>query len=109
MAFSSSCASRFEDHRGARRPGSKILTSTPTCTGFPRELSGVSGSVWRWGAPIVRDPKVFLFDSRCRTWTRSCASAMRGEIKALHQRLKTTTVYVTHDQVDAMTMATASS
>jgi multiple sugar transport system ATP-binding protein len=57
------------------------------------------------GRAIVRDPKVFLFDEPLSNLDAKLRVAMRGEIKALHQRLKTTTVYVTHDQVEAMTMA----
>src|SRR5205814_6190290 len=53
----------------------------------------------------VRDPKVFLFDEPLSNLDAKLRVAMRAEIKALHQRLKTTTVYVTHDQVEAMTMA----
>ena len=57
------------------------------------------------GRAIVRDPKVFLFDEPLSNLDAKLRVAMRAEIKALHQRLKTTTVYVTHDQVEAMTMA----
>src|SRR5260221_7361899 len=57
------------------------------------------------GRAIVRDPKVFLFDEPLSNLDAKLRVAMRSEIKALHQRLKTTTVYVTHDQVEAMTMA----
>ncbi len=57
------------------------------------------------GRAIVRDPKVFLFDEPLSNLDAKLRVAMRGEIKALHQRLRTTTVYVTHDQVEAMTMA----
>src|SRR5260221_1183839 len=57
------------------------------------------------GRAIVRDPKVFLFDEPLSNVDANLRVAMRAEIKALHQRLKTTTVYVTHDQVEAMTMA----
>jgi len=57
------------------------------------------------GRAIVRNPKVFLFDEPLSNLDAKLRVAMRAEIKALHQRLKTTTVYVTHDQVEAMTMA----
>jgi multiple sugar transport system ATP-binding protein len=57
------------------------------------------------GRAIVRDPKVFLFDEPLSNLDAKLRGAMRAEIKALHQRLKTTTVYVTHDQIEAMTMA----
>ena len=57
------------------------------------------------GRAIVRDPKVFLFDEPLSNLDAKLRVQMRGEIKELHQRLKTTTVYVTHDQIEAMTMA----
>jgi multiple sugar transport system ATP-binding protein len=57
------------------------------------------------GRAIVRDPQVFLFDEPLSNLDAKLRVQMRSEIKALHQRLSTTTVYVTHDQVEAMTMA----
>src|SRR5258708_20766572 len=57
------------------------------------------------GRESVRDPRVFLCDEPLSNLDAKLRVAMRAEIKALHQRLKTTTVYVTHDQVEAMTMA----
>jgi multiple sugar transport system ATP-binding protein len=57
------------------------------------------------GRAIVRDPQVFLFDEPLSNLDAKLRVAMRAEIKELHQRLKTTTIYVTHDQVEAMTMA----
>jgi multiple sugar transport system ATP-binding protein len=57
------------------------------------------------GRAIVRDPKVFLFDEPLSNLDAKLRVAMRTEIKQLHQRLRTTTVYVTHDQVEAMTLA----
>ena len=57
------------------------------------------------GRAIVRDPKVFLFDEPLSNLDAKLRVAMRTEIKELHQRLETTTVYVTHDQIEAMTMA----
>jgi len=71
----------------------------------PRELSGGQRQRVAMGRAIVRDPKVFLFDEPLSNLDAKLRVAMRAEIKALHQRLKTTTVYVTHDQVEAMTMA----
>ena len=56
------------------------------------------------GRAIVRDPQVFLFDEPLSNLDAKLRVAMRTEIKELHQRLKTTTVYVTHDQIEAMTM-----
>jgi multiple sugar transport system ATP-binding protein len=72
---------------------------------YPRELSGGQRQRVAMGRAIVRDPKVFLFDEPLSNLDAKLRVQMRAEIKALHQRLKTTTVYVTHDQVEAMTMA----
>src|SRR5207249_7535233 len=57
------------------------------------------------GRAIVRDPQVFLFDEPLSNLDAKLRVQMRTEIKELHQRLRTTTVYVTHDQIEAMTMA----
>ena len=84
---------------------SKILNLDPYLRRFPRELSGGQRQRVAMGRAIVRDPKVFLFDEPLSNLDAKLRVAMRAEIKALHQRLKTTTVYVTHDQVEAMTMA----
>src|SRR5208282_3783829 len=83
----------------------RILNLEPYLKRFPRELSGGQRQRVAMGRAIVRDPKVFLFDEPLSNLDAKLRVAMRGEIKALHQRLKTTTVYVTHDQVEAMTMA----
>jgi multiple sugar transport system ATP-binding protein len=83
----------------------KILNLEPYLARFPRELSGGQRQRVAMGRAIVRDPKVFLFDEPLSNLDAKLRVAMRAEIKALHQRLKTTTVYVTHDQVEAMTMA----
>jgi multiple sugar transport system ATP-binding protein len=83
----------------------KILNLGPYLGRYPRELSGGQRQRVAMGRAIVRDPKVFLFDEPLSNLDAKLRVAMRAEIKALHQRLKTTTVYVTHDQVEAMTMA----
>src|SRR5207249_3526536 len=83
----------------------KILNLGPYLHRYPRELSGGQRQRVAMGRAIVRDPKVFLFDEPLSNLDAKLRVAMRAEIKALHQRLKTTTVYVTHDQVEAMTMA----
>ncbi|MBB3543008.1 ABC-type sugar transport system ATPase subunit [Rhizobium sp. BK399] len=57
------------------------------------------------GRAIARDPKVFLFDELLSNLDANLRVKMRAEIKALHQRLKTTIVYAAHDQIEAMTMA----
>ncbi|MBX3568041.1 MAG: sn-glycerol-3-phosphate ABC transporter ATP-binding protein UgpC [Rhizobiaceae bacterium] len=72
---------------------------------YPRELSGGQRQRVAMGRAIVRDPQVFLFDEPLSNLDAKLRVQMRTEIKALHQRLGTTTVYVTHDQVEAMTMA----
>jgi multiple sugar transport system ATP-binding protein len=83
----------------------KILNLDSYLQRYPRELSGGQRQRVAMGRAIVRDPKVFLFDEPLSNLDAKLRVAMRAEIKALHQRLKTTTVYVTHDQVEAMTMA----
>ena len=83
----------------------RILDLDKLLERFPRELSGGQRQRVAMGRAIVRDPKVFLFDEPLSNLDAKLRVAMRAEIKALHQRLKTTTVYVTHDQVEAMTMA----
>jgi multiple sugar transport system ATP-binding protein len=83
----------------------KILNLDPYLHRYPRELSGGQRQRVAMGRAIVRDPKVFLFDEPLSNLDAKLRVAMRAEIKSLHQRLKTTTVYVTHDQIEAMTMA----
>ncbi|MCZ4433206.1 sn-glycerol-3-phosphate ABC transporter ATP-binding protein UgpC [Agrobacterium sp. SOY23] len=72
---------------------------------LPRQLSGGQRQRVAMGRAIVRNPQVFLFDEPLSNLDAKLRVAMRAEIKELHQRLKTTIVYVTHDQVEAMTMA----
>jgi multiple sugar transport system ATP-binding protein len=91
------------DKRVAR--AAEILGLTPLLGRFPRQLSGGQRQRVAMGRAIVRDPQVFLFDEPLSNLDAKLRVAMRTEIKALHQRLKTTTVYVTHDQIEAMTMA----
>jgi len=83
----------------------RILNLQDYLDRHPRELSGGQRQRVAMGRAIVRDPKVFLFDEPLSNLDAKLRVAMRAEIKALHQRLKTTTVYVTHDQIEAMTMA----
>src|SRR5437870_8690259 len=83
----------------------KILNLEPYLARYPRELSGGQRQRVAMGRAIVRDPKVFLFDEPLSNLDAKLRVAMRAEIKRLHQRLKTTVVYVTHDQIEAMTMA----
>ena len=72
---------------------------------LPKQLSGGQRQRVAMGRAIVRDPKVFLFDEPLSNLDAKLRAQMRTEIKALHQSLKTTAVYVTHDQIEAMTMA----
>jgi len=83
----------------------RILNLSQLLDRQPRELSGGQRQRVAMGRAIVRDPKVFLFDEPLSNLDAKLRVAMRAEIKALHHRLKTTTVYVTHDQIEAMTMA----
>ena len=83
----------------------RILSLTPLLDRYPRQLSGGQRQRVAMGRAIVRDPAVFLFDEPLSNLDAKLRVQMRSEIKELHQRLETTTVYVTHDQVEAMTMA----
>src|SRR4051795_10170761 len=87
------------------REAGEILGLIPYLDRYPRQLSGGQRQRVAMGRAIVRDPKVFLFDEPLSNLDAKLRVQMRAEIKELHQRLKTTTVYVTHDQIEAMTMA----
>jgi multiple sugar transport system ATP-binding protein len=91
------------DQKVSRAAG--ILGLTPLLERYPRQLSGGQRQRVAMGRAIVRDPQVFLFDEPLSNLDAKLRVQMRTEIKALHQRLSTTTVYVTHDQIEAMTMA----
>jgi multiple sugar transport system ATP-binding protein len=93
-----------EIRKGVAR-AAEILALTPLLDRYPRQLSGGQRQRVAMGRAIVRDPQVFLFDEPLSNLDAKLRVAMRTEIKELHQRLKTTTVYVTHDQIEAMTMA----
>jgi multiple sugar transport system ATP-binding protein len=82
-----------------------ILHVAPYLSRYPRQLSGGQRQRVAMGRAIVRDPQVFLFDEPLSNLDAQLRVQMRAEIKELHQRLKTTTIYVTHDQIEAMTMA----
>ena len=82
----------------------EILALTPLLDRYPRQLSGGQRQRVAMGRAIVRDPQVFLFDEPLSNLDAKLRVAMRSEIKELHQRLGTTSVYVTHDQIEAMTM-----
>jgi multiple sugar transport system ATP-binding protein len=82
----------------------EILGLTQLLGRYPRQLSGGQRQRVAMGRAIVRDPQVFLYDEPLSNLDAKLRVAMRTELKELHQRLKTTSVYVTHDQIEAMTM-----
>ncbi|MBM3650153.1 MAG: sn-glycerol-3-phosphate ABC transporter ATP-binding protein UgpC [Alphaproteobacteria bacterium] len=83
----------------------RILDIEPYIARFPRQLSGGQRQRVAMGRAIVRDPKVFLFDEPLSNLDAKLRVQMRTEIKRLRERVPTTTIYVTHDQVEAMTLA----
>jgi multiple sugar transport system ATP-binding protein len=106
MAFSLSLRGESKALMGERvQKAADILGLAPLLDRYPRQLSGGQRQRVAMGRAIVRDPQVFLFDEPLSNLDAKLRVAMRTEIKELHQRLKTTTVYVTHDQIEAMTMA----
>ena len=82
-----------------------ILNLTPYLDRLPKQLSGGQRQRVAMGRAIVRDPAVFLFDEPLSNLDAKLRVQMRTEIKELHHKLSTTVVYVTHDQIEAMTMA----
>ncbi|MBZ9848830.1 sn-glycerol-3-phosphate ABC transporter ATP-binding protein UgpC [Mesorhizobium sp. CA14] len=95
---------KAESDAGVKR-AAEILGLVPLLSRYPRQLSGGQRQRVAMGRAIVRNPQVFLFDEPLSNLDAKLRVQMRAEIKELHQRLKTTTVYVTHDQIEAMTMA----
>src|SRR5438445_12565494 len=83
----------------------RILDITELLDRRPKQLSGGQRQRVAMGRAIVRNPKVFLFDEPLSNLDAKLRVQMRTEIKKIHQKVKTTTIYVTHDQVDAMTLA----
>jgi multiple sugar transport system ATP-binding protein len=105
MAFSLTLAKKPQaeiDTKVAR--AADILALGSLLDRYPRQLSGGQRQRVAMGRAIVRDPQVFLFDEPLSNLDAKLRVAMRSEIKELHQRLKTTSIYVTHDQIEAMTM-----
>ncbi len=106
MAFSLKLAGRpAAEVRQRVEDAAQILGLMDYLGRYPRQLSGGQRQRVAMGRAIVRKPQVFLFDEPLSNLDAKLRVAMRTEIKALHQRLKTTSVYVTHDQIEAMTMA----
>jgi multiple sugar transport system ATP-binding protein len=83
----------------------EILNLTEYLDRYPRQLSGGQRQRVAMGRAIVRNPQVFLFDEPLSNLDAQLRVQMRTEIKGLHQRLGSTSIYVTHDQIEAMTMA----
>src|SRR5476649_1712111 len=106
MAFSMKLRSAPKDEIEKRvSRAAEILGLSQLLGRYPRHLSGGQRQRVAMGRAIVRDPKVFLFDEPLSNLDAKLRVQMRAEIKELHQRLRATTVYVTHDQIEAMTMA----
>jgi len=106
MGFSLRLAKAPKDQIKARvREAAQTLSLEHLLERHPRNLSGGQRQRVAMGRAIVRNPQVFLFDEPLSNLDAKLRVQMRSEIKQLHQRLKTTTIYVTHDQIEAMTMA----
>lgn len=106
MAFSMKLAGRpRQEQRQRVDEAAQILGLEDYLERYPRQLSGGQRQRVAMGRAIVRKPQVFLFDEPLSNLDAKLRVQMRTEIRELHQRLKTTSVYVTHDQIEAMTMA----
>jgi multiple sugar transport system ATP-binding protein len=106
MAFSLKLAGESREQTRVRVDEAALILGLSEYLGrYPRQLSGGQRQRVAMGRAIVRKPQVFLFDEPLSNLDAKLRVSMRTEIKALHQRLKTTSVYVTHDQIEAMTMA----
>jgi multiple sugar transport system ATP-binding protein len=106
MSFSLELARRPKDEIAEKvNKAADILGLKPLLERYPRQLSGGQRQRVAMGRAIVRDPAVFLFDEPLSNLDAKLRVQMRAEIKALQQRLASTTLYVTHDQIEAMTMA----
>jgi multiple sugar transport system ATP-binding protein len=106
MSFALMLAKQPKEEIGRRvARAAEILGLTTYLDRYPRQLSGGQRQRVAMGRAIVRDPQVFLFDEPLSNLDAKLRVQMRTEIKELHQRLRTTSIYVTHDQIEAMTMA----
>lgn len=106
MAFSLRLSKSPEAEIDARvQKAAQFLGLTPLLSRYPRQLSGGQRQRVAMGRAIVRDPEVFLFDEPLSNLDAKLRVQVRTEIKEQHQRLRTTSIYVTHDQIEAMTMA----
>ncbi|MCJ7873212.1 sn-glycerol-3-phosphate ABC transporter ATP-binding protein UgpC [Marinovum sp. 2_MG-2023] len=106
MSFSLKLAGEDEPQRRSKVDrAADILGLGPYLDRLPKQLSGGQRQRVAMGRAIVRKPEVFLFDEPLSNLDAKLRVKMRAELKELHQKLKTTTIYVTHDQVEAMTLA----
>lgn len=106
MAFNLKLAGRPKDEIVARvKEAARMLDLEPLLDRRPGQLSGGQRQRVAMGRAIIRNPKVFLFDEPLSNLDAKLRVAMRAEIKRLHQATRTTSVYVTHDQIEAMTLA----
>ena len=106
MGFALKLARRPNEEIDSKvKAASEILDLTHLLDRYPKALSGGQRQRVAMGRAIVRDPEVFLFDEPLSNLDAKLRVQMRTEIKSLHRRLKTTIIYVTHDQVEALTMA----
>ena len=106
MSFALMLAKQSKSEIASRvKRAADILGLSALLDRYPRQLSGGQRQRVAMGRAIVRDPQVFLFDEPLSNLDAKLRVQMRTEIKELHQRLKTTSIYVTHDQIEAMTMA----
>jgi multiple sugar transport system ATP-binding protein len=94
-----------DEIKGKVQKAAQILDLAHLLDRYPKQLSGGQRQRVAMGRAIVRDPQVFLFDEPLSNLDAKLRVTMRVEIKELHERLKTTIIYVTHDQIEAMTMA----
>jgi len=106
MGFSLKLAGQGKAEMADRvKQAAQILGLEALLDRYPRQLSGGQRQRVAMGRAIVRNPQVFLFDEPLSNLDAKLRVQMRAEIKELHQRLQTTAIYVTHDQIEAMTMA----
>jgi multiple sugar transport system ATP-binding protein len=105
MAFSMRLRGAPKDETETRvKRAAEILGLSALLERYPRQLSGGQRQRVAMGRAIVRDPQVFLFDEPLSNLDAKLRVQMRVELKKLHERLGTTAIYVTHDQVEAMTL-----
>ena len=97
--------SQGRDRTSVSASAAKLLRLDTLLQRKPTQLSGGQRQRVAIGRSIVREPKIFLFDEPLSNLDAELRVSMRGEISALHRRLRRTSIYVTHDQVEAMTMA----